>query len=64
MFKLGVVGAIAVIAAVLAGSVSAAPGDDVFTVTNLVADSGSSAAIVDPLLVNPWGLSAGPTTPW
>jgi uncharacterized protein (TIGR03118 family) len=64
MFKLGVVGAIVVIAAVLAGSVSAAPGDDVFTVTNLVADSGSSAAIVDPLLVNPWGLSAGPTTPW
>jgi uncharacterized protein (TIGR03118 family) len=53
-----------VIAAVLAGSVSAALGDDVFTVTNLVADSGSSAATVDPSLVNPWGLSAGPTTPW
>jgi hypothetical protein len=30
----------------------------------LVADSGASAAGVDPLLVNPWGLSAGPTTPW
>jgi uncharacterized protein (TIGR03118 family) len=64
MFRLGVVGAIVVIAAGLTGSVSAAPGDDVFTVTNLVADSGSSAATVDPSLVNPWGLSAGPTTPW
>jgi uncharacterized protein (TIGR03118 family) len=64
MFRLGVVGAIVVIAAVLAGSVSAAASDDVFTVTNLVADSGSSAATVDPLLVNPWGLSDGPTTPW
>jgi uncharacterized protein (TIGR03118 family) len=64
MFRLGGVGAIVVIAAVLAGSVSAAASDDVFTVTNLVADSGSSAATVDPLLVNPWGLSDGPTTPW
>jgi uncharacterized protein (TIGR03118 family) len=64
MFRLGAVGAVVVIAAGLAGSVSAAPGDDVFTVTNLVADSGSSAATVDPSLVNPWGLSAGPTTPW
>jgi uncharacterized protein (TIGR03118 family) len=64
MFRLSAVGAVVVIVAGLAGSVSAAPGDDVFTVTNLVADSGSSAATVDPSLVNPWGLSAGPTTPW
>jgi hypothetical protein len=61
MFRLGVLGAAVVIAAVLVGSVSAAPGDDVFTVANLVADSGASAAGVDPLLVNPSGLSAGPT---
>jgi uncharacterized protein (TIGR03118 family) len=64
MFRLGVVGAIVLVAAVLAGSVSAAPSDDVFTVTNLVADTGSAAASVDGSLVNPWGLSAGPTTPW
>jgi uncharacterized protein (TIGR03118 family) len=63
-FRLGVVGAIVAVAAVLAGSVAAAPSDDVFTVTNLVTDSGSSAATVDPSLVNPWGLSDGPTTPW
>jgi uncharacterized protein (TIGR03118 family) len=64
MFRLGVLGAAVAIAASLAGSVSAAPTEDIFTVTNLVTDSGSSAASVDPLLVNPWGLSAGPTTPW
>jgi uncharacterized protein (TIGR03118 family) len=64
MFRLGLVGVIVAIAAVLAGSVAAAPSDDVFTVTNLVADTGSSAPASDPLLVNPWGLSAGPTTPW
>jgi uncharacterized protein (TIGR03118 family) len=64
MFRLGLVSVIVAIAAVLAGSVAAAPSDDVFTVTNLVADTGSSAPVSDPLLVNPWGLSAGPTTPW
>jgi uncharacterized protein (TIGR03118 family) len=64
MIRVGLVAAIVAITAVLAGSVAAAPSDDVFTVTNLVADSGSSAPTVDPLLVNAWGLSAGPTTPW
>src|SRR4051794_1319005 len=64
VLRLGVVGVIVAMAALLAGSVAAAPSDDVFTVTNLVADSGSSAAAVDPSLVNPWGLSDGPTTPW
>jgi uncharacterized protein (TIGR03118 family) len=64
MLRLGVLGAAAAIAAVLAGSVAAAPQDNVFTVTNLVADSGSSAPTTDPLLVNGWGLSVGPTTPW
>ena len=64
MFKLGVVGAAVAIAASLAGSVQAAPQDNAFTVTNLVTDSGSSAPVVDPSLVNGWGLSAGPTTPW
>jgi hypothetical protein len=64
MFKLGVVGASVAIAALLAGSVAAAPRDNAFTVTNLVADSGSSAASDDVSLVNGWGLSAGPTTPW
>jgi uncharacterized protein (TIGR03118 family) len=63
MFRIGVAGAAVAIAALLAGSgVAASP--DAFTVTNLVADGGSSAPRTDPLLVNGWGLSAGPTTPW
>jgi uncharacterized protein (TIGR03118 family) len=64
MFRMGVLVAAVAIVALLAGSVAAAPGDNVFTVTNLVADSGSSAATDDASLVNGWGLSAGPTTPW
>jgi uncharacterized protein (TIGR03118 family) len=64
MFNLSVVGAAIAIAAVLAGSGAAAPQDNAFTVTNLVADTGSSAASDDASLVNGWGLSAGPTTPW
>jgi hypothetical protein len=64
MFRVGVVGAVIAIAAVLAGSGGAAPSDNVFTVTNLVADSGPAAATDDPLLINGWGLSVGPTTPW
>jgi uncharacterized protein (TIGR03118 family) len=53
-----------VIAASLAGSGAAAPQDNAFTVANLVADTGAAAEINDASLVNPWGLSAGPTTPW
>jgi uncharacterized protein (TIGR03118 family) len=64
MFKLGVVGAAVAIVALLAGSVAAAPGDNAFSVTSLVVDSGSSAVSDDASLVNGWGLSAGPTTPW
>jgi uncharacterized protein (TIGR03118 family) len=64
MLRLGVLGAAVAIAASLAGSVAAAPQDNIFNVTNLVADSGSSAPTDDASLVNPWGLSAGPTTPW
>jgi len=32
--------------------------------TNLVADVANVAPVTDPNLVNPWGLSAGPATPW
>jgi len=55
--------AIAIAASVAAFAGAASPGNS-FTVTNLVADSGSSAPNTDPALVNGWGLSAGPTTPW
>jgi uncharacterized protein (TIGR03118 family) len=64
MFRLGVAGAAIAIAALLAGYVGAAPQGNAFTVTNLVADRAASAPTVDASLVNGWGLSAGPTTPW
>jgi uncharacterized protein (TIGR03118 family) len=32
--------------------------------TNLVSDQAGTAATTDPNLVNAWGLSHGPTTPW
>lgn len=31
---------------------------------NIVSDGGVPADRTDPLLVNPWGLAAGPTSPW
>ena len=48
-----------------AGS-AASPGHDDkdgYTQVNLVADRAGQARITDPHLVNPWGLSQGPTTP-
>src|SRR5262245_41547400 len=35
-----------------------------YAVTNLVGDTAGAAAQVDSHLVNPWGLVAGPSTPW
>jgi uncharacterized protein (TIGR03118 family) len=38
-------------------------GNDVYKKRNLVSDIDGVARITDPNLVNPWGLSFGPTTP-
>ena len=35
-----------------------------YSVTILVSDEADEAPIVDPRLVNSWGIAAGPTTPW
>ena len=35
-----------------------------YTVHNLVSDQAGVAAVQDPNLVNGWGITAGPTTPW
>jgi uncharacterized protein (TIGR03118 family) len=51
-------------AALIAGSAFGGIADDVFTVHNLVSDTSGSAPASDATLVNGWGLSAGPTTPW
>src|SRR3954447_23516219 len=37
---------------------------DAYTVNPLVSDGGVTASSTDAALVNGWGLSAGPTTPW
>jgi uncharacterized protein (TIGR03118 family) len=58
-------GAVAVLVAVFAGIASARGTADVYTVNPLVSDSSATpAASTDSSLVNGWGLSAGPTTPW
>src|SRR5437660_1609156 len=56
----------AAFAAVLlvAGAATGGIADDVFTVHGLVGDSSGAAPAADATLVNGWGLSAGPTTPW
>jgi uncharacterized protein (TIGR03118 family) len=68
--KLGLVGLMCVLvgAAFLAVSASAREqaGPDIFTVHALVSDdtTATPAPAADASLVNGWGLSAGPTTPW
>jgi uncharacterized protein (TIGR03118 family) len=48
----------------LAGSTFATATPDVYNVKPLVSDGGGTAPSTDRSLVNGWGLSAGPTTPW
>jgi len=43
---------------------ASATGSKIFNVTNLVSDGPITAVVTDAALVNGWGLSAGPTTPW
>jgi uncharacterized protein (TIGR03118 family) len=48
----------------LVGSAAGGIADNVFTVHDLVSDASAAAPATDATLVNGWGLSAGPTTPW
>jgi uncharacterized protein (TIGR03118 family) len=58
-----VTAALAMVAALLVvGSAAGGIADDVFTVHDLISDA--STATTDTSLVNGWGLTAGPTTPW
>ena len=69
MFKitfrsLGLAGVV-LTAALFAAVAQARTATDLYTVAPLVSDGSTTAeAAVDPSLVNGWGLSAGPTTPW
>src|SRR5215470_16120505 len=52
-------------AAAVAGTANGRTAAGIFNVHALVSDSGGTAApATDSSLVNGWGLSAGPTTPW
>jgi uncharacterized protein (TIGR03118 family) len=56
--------ALVVGAAVVAASPLTAAERNSYTVTPLVSDQPGVAAQTDPNLVNAWGLTSGPTTPW
>ena len=56
--------AVALIAAGIIGAGTARAASDAFAVNPLVSDGGATAPSTDASLVNGWGLSAGPTTPW
>ena len=57
-----VVGLVAVLVA-LVGPATAAPTANRFDQVNVVSDLPGMAPILDPLLVNPWGLALSPTSP-
>src|SRR5690242_16741099 len=64
-FRLIALAAVAFSAAAAAGGAGAREAADVYNVHPLVSDSSATtAAATDGSLVNGWGLSAGPTTPW
>jgi uncharacterized protein (TIGR03118 family) len=57
----GLCGTVAAITITLAARPASAVN---FTVTNLVSDGSVPAVTIDPDLVNPWGVSFGPTSPF
>ena len=63
MFRLAFAAAVLTLVLV-AGTAGARTQANVYSMQNLVADTAGTAPTTDPSLVNAWGLSAGPTTPW
>jgi uncharacterized protein (TIGR03118 family) len=61
---IALLGAVALFAAGIIGAGTARAATDAYTVNPLVSDGGTTASSTDAALVNGWGLSAGPTTPW
>ena len=51
-------------ASLWAASLVPADASTVFGQTNLVSDGAVPAVIIDPNLINPWGISEGPSTPF
>jgi uncharacterized protein (TIGR03118 family) len=63
MFRLALAAAVLTVVLV-AGTAGARTAANVYSVQTLVSDTPTTAPTTDPSLVNGWGLSAGPTTPW
>ena len=63
--SLALVAAVGALASVITGAADGRTASAIYNVHALVSDSSSTpAAAADASLVNGWGLSAGPTTPW
>ena len=62
--RLALVAAVSTLTLAAAAPLSASPPGGSYTVTKLVSDVPGEAALTDPNLVNGWGLTRGPTTPW
>jgi uncharacterized protein (TIGR03118 family) len=62
--RLALVAAVSTLTLAAAAPLSAAPPGGSYNVTKLVSDIPGTAAVTDPNLVNAWGLTRGPTTPW
>src|SRR6478752_2333876 len=57
--------AVAVVTAIVAAAAQGRQAANIYSLHALVSDSSATpAAASDASLVNAWGLSAGPTTPW
>ena len=56
-------GALAAVAVPGGATAGAAGASNVYDQANLVSDIPGVARMTDPNLVNPWGMSGGPTTP-
>src|SRR5215475_11736704 len=54
----------AVVCFAIAATAAQAVGSKIFNPQTLVSDGSFTAVVTDNSLVNPWGLSDGPTTPW
>ena len=64
ILRLTFLATVATLALVAATQLPAAPPGGTFAVTPLVSDVPGAAAATDPNLVNGWGLTRSPTSPW
>jgi uncharacterized protein (TIGR03118 family) len=64
ILRLTLLATVSILALAAAAPLAAAPPGGSFTVTPLVSDVPGAAALTDPNLVNGWGLTRSPTSPW